>query len=175
MTPLYQRFLEHVPAGGAILDAGSGSGRDSLWFKHQGFQVEAFDASPAMVAATRSFAGVPTRLMRFEEFAWEHAVDGIWACASLLHVLRQDLPAVLLRLLAALNVTGCLYCSCKWGREERQVNGRYFNDMDEAILANLLSNFPARAKEVWRTSDMRPGRQGETWLNAILAPEPPAE
>ena len=70
------RFLAAVPARldgpTRILDAGSGSGRDALAFRLLGHDVEAFDASPAMVAATQARAGIPTRQMRFEEFAWEH-------------------------------------------------------------------------------------------------------
>ena len=30
MSPAYDRFLAYLPAGAAILDAGCGSGRDSL-------------------------------------------------------------------------------------------------------------------------------------------------
>jgi hypothetical protein len=33
LGPLYARFLVHVPAGGALLDAGCGSGRDAQWFR----------------------------------------------------------------------------------------------------------------------------------------------
>jgi ubiquinone/menaquinone biosynthesis C-methylase UbiE len=32
LTPLYARFLEQLPAGGSILDAGCGSGRDTRAF-----------------------------------------------------------------------------------------------------------------------------------------------
>ena len=32
LSHLYDRFLKHIPPGGHILDAGSGSGRDTLYF-----------------------------------------------------------------------------------------------------------------------------------------------
>ena len=32
MSPAYDRFLAYLPAGAGILDAGCGSGRDSLCF-----------------------------------------------------------------------------------------------------------------------------------------------
>ncbi len=47
MSVLYARFLESIPAGGYILDAGCGSGRDSKAFASSGYRVAAFDASPA--------------------------------------------------------------------------------------------------------------------------------
>ena len=94
MSEARGRFLAAVPSrpdGPArILDAGSGSGRDTQAFRVSGHEVEAFDASPAMVSATQAHAAVPTRLMRFEDFAWEHSFEGIWACASLLHVALVD-------------------------------------------------------------------------------------
>ncbi len=44
MSALYDQFLPHVPAGGLILDAGCGSGRDAKRFAEMGFRVEAIDA-----------------------------------------------------------------------------------------------------------------------------------
>ena len=81
MSDARERFLAAVPAradGPArILDAGSGSGRDALAFRVSGYDVKAFDAAPAMVAATQAHSAVETRLMRFEDFAWEHSLEGI--------------------------------------------------------------------------------------------------
>ena len=38
-------FCQLLPKGASVLDAGSGSGRDSLFFAQKGFQVTAIDAS----------------------------------------------------------------------------------------------------------------------------------
>ena len=48
MSSLYAPFLEYVPKGGAILDAGCGSGRDAKAFLDLGYTVTAFDASKTM-------------------------------------------------------------------------------------------------------------------------------
>ena len=45
MSDLHRRFLMAIPAGGLILDAGCGSGRDSKAFLAQKYRVRAFDAS----------------------------------------------------------------------------------------------------------------------------------
>lgn len=68
MAPLYARFLPHVPAGGLILDAGCGSGRDALAFLQQGYAVEAFDASPELAQLASQHAGIPVKVMRFQDF-----------------------------------------------------------------------------------------------------------
>ena len=44
MQNVYQPFLEHLPNGKQkILDVGCGSGRDSVFFANQGFEVVAID------------------------------------------------------------------------------------------------------------------------------------
>ncbi|MCH9625294.1 MAG: hypothetical protein S4CHLAM123_04650 [Chlamydiales bacterium] len=44
VSSAYANFLPHLVQGATLLDAGCGSGRDSLYFKEEGFQVTAFDA-----------------------------------------------------------------------------------------------------------------------------------
>ena len=48
MSLQLEDFIKLLPAGGYILDAGCGSGRDSLELKNRGFKIEAFDASKEM-------------------------------------------------------------------------------------------------------------------------------
>jgi SAM-dependent methyltransferase len=52
MESLYRPFIQLLPAGGTILDAGCGSGRDARAFLDRGYQVTAIDASAQMVKAT---------------------------------------------------------------------------------------------------------------------------
>src|SRR4051794_15911309 len=92
MEHLYSRFLPHVPPAGCILDAGSGSGRDSKAFLERGYSVVSLDASEAMVIATSRLTGQAARLMTFDEMPFVERFDGIWACASVLHVSRVDTP-----------------------------------------------------------------------------------
>lgn len=173
MSEARRNFLAAVPSrdiGSArILDAGSGSGRDALAFLRLGHAVEAFDASPMMIAATQAHAGVPTRLMRFEDFAWEHPFEGIWACASLLHVAAVDLPGVIDRLAAHLVPGGALYLSFKHGIGERLKDGRRFTDMTAESLAALLDGCRAFDQpEIWESRDCRPGRASEVWVNSVV-------
>ena len=59
MDHLYEPFLAHIPAGGRILDAGCGVGRDSKAFLARGYRVVSFDASEKMVAMTTQLTGQP--------------------------------------------------------------------------------------------------------------------
>jgi SAM-dependent methyltransferase len=169
MSPLYERFLRHVPPQGRILDAGCGAGRDALGFALLGYSVVAFDASAEMARLARErVAGRAEVLqMRFEDLAWRDEFDGIWACASLLHVPLTDFPAVVAHLATALRAGGACYMSFKLGTGERVAGDRRFTDHTVASLHAALHSTRFRLAETWISADARPARRGESWLNAI--------
>lgn len=169
MSALYNQFLPLLPDAGRILDAGCGSGRDALAFKEQGFQVEAFDASEKMVQqAKKLLPKNEVKLATFLNYRSACSFDGIWACASLLHVPIAELPAVFRGLASLLKPKGVFYCSFKYGAAERHRNGREFTDLNEQRLHDVLEQTPLRVEKLWVTPDARPGRGSEKWLNAIL-------
>ncbi len=168
MSSLYETFTQHLAPGARVLDAGCGSGRDAKAFQEMGYQVEAFDASPAMVELAQEHTGLPVKVMSFADVDWKEEFDGIWCCASLLHVPAVELPGVMRRLADALKPGGVWYVSFKYGDGEREVDGRRFTDMDEDDLNTLVSSLTAmEVGEVWLTQDKRPDRK-EIWVNGIL-------
>jgi 2-polyprenyl-3-methyl-5-hydroxy-6-metoxy-1,4-benzoquinol methylase len=169
LSQIYAPFLKLLPEGGTILDAGCGSGRDTKFFSEQGYGVTAVDASVGYAEEAFKRTGVPVKVMRFQELDYESAFDGIWACASLLHVPRIELIEVLNRLSKALRPSAVIYVSIKEGTEERfDENGRYFNDMNEVTFREqILQTASLRVVKLWLTTEGVPGTQG--WLNAILA------
>ena len=172
MSDLYQPFSQMLPMGAKILDAGCGSGRDTQFFIAAGFEVVAIDASSKMVEATRKLTGADCRQMSFEELKLENDFDGIWACASLLHVKRAGLPSVLTKFASVLRPNGVMYISFKHGTEEREAGLRYFNDLNQELLDVIMANVPnLEINKVWITCDARPQRGHEKWLNCILIKE----
>jgi SAM-dependent methyltransferase len=169
MSDLYAEFLPHIAPGGRILDAGSGSGRDTLSFRQRGYAVEAFDASPALAAASTRLTGVPTKVTRFQEFRSVPRFDGVWACASLLHVPKRELPDAIARLADALKPRGVLYASFKYGSGERRTqDGRLFVDLSEAELRSLLASVPSlTVTKIWITEGEGVLRGKSRWLNVI--------
>ncbi len=170
MDHLHAPFLALLPASGArVLDAGCGSGRDSLVFLAKGHDVTAFDASEAMSRLASGRLGFPVLRMSFDEVEFEDAFDGVWACASLVHVPRQDLSGALRRLARALKPGGVLYASFKYGDAETVRGGRLFSDYREETFKDMLRNTPElRPIELWRTPDVRPERPDTVWLNVLL-------
>ncbi|KIN89565.1 DUF3427 domain-containing protein [Thauera sp. SWB20] len=168
MSELHDRFLAHVPAGGLILDAGCGAGRDIKAFMQAGFRVRAFDASVELVHIAKAHSGQAVELRRFDDVEERCCYDGIWACASLLHVPEADLPATLARLWASLKPGGVFYLSFKHGECERRAGERDFTDATEARLSEWVAGLPElESVECWITRDQRPERS-EEWLNGLL-------
>jgi len=137
---LYDLFLPHIPSGGRILDAGCGSGRDVKYFLDQGYEVVAFDKSQQLAQLASAYAGIPVLCASFEEVYFEELFDGIWTCASLLHVPKADLARIIEKLKTFLKSGGIWYLSFRYGEGESFDGGRYFNDHTEASLKELLEN-----------------------------------
>jgi len=169
MSELYRPFVAHLKPGARILDAGCGSGRDAKAFSEMGYEVEAFDASAELVELARQHTGLPVKQMRFEEVTEVERYDGIWCCASLLHVPLAELPGVMAQLAKALKPGGVWYLSFKYGSGEREKDGRRFTDMDEAGFAEFLSGLSGvEVMECWLTGDRRNVHKHEKWLNFLL-------
>lgn len=176
MQNVYQPFLEYLPKPHLsnqqkILDVGSGSGRDSVFFANQGFEVVAIDGSKSLIElAQQTDTRIDWQCLRFDEIAkqsWQNQFTGIWACASLLHMPFDDLPKILNDLIRCLKSDGILYASFKYGDSEREKDGRFFCDINEQrwriVESQLISTKPLK---VWQTFDNRVDRQ-EIWWNIL--------
>ena len=153
--------------GAAILDAGCGSGRDSVAFKQLGYHVTAMDASPEICKEAEKVLGQKVLCKIFEELDDENVYNGIWACASLLHVPKERVGKVLYRLKRALKNGGVLYASFKYGEEEKVVNGRFFNYYSEQSLRTLMSENGFEVLELFVTQDVREDKREEKWVNVV--------
>ena len=95
--------------------------------------------------------------------------DGIWACASILHLPKKQLREVLKNMYAALKSKGWIYTSFKYGEFEGERNGRYFTDFTIGTFKDFIHDMQGlKIEEHWITGDVRPGRGEEKWLNLLL-------
>jgi superfamily II DNA or RNA helicase/SOS-response transcriptional repressor LexA len=167
MSPIRERFAALLVAGARVLDAGCGSGRDAKAFAQDGFRVSAFDASPELALRASTHCGFAVEVRSFRDVDEVNAYDGIWCCASLLHVAPEEMPGVVSRLWAALAPGGVLYASFKRGTGTRLHGGRHFTDADESQVAEWLAALPELAQsDIWVTEDQRPDRM-EKWTNVL--------
>ena len=168
-TDIQDGFLKYLKLGALILDFGCGSGRDTRYFLSKGYKTEAIDGSEEMVKIASENTGTEVKHMLFQNFNETEKYDGIFACASILHVPYAELPDILNRISNALKPDGIFYTSFKYGDFEGERNGRYFTDMTEERFATLLKEVPSLSIiEQYISEDVRPGRSSEKWLNMIL-------
>ncbi len=164
-----KHFQKLLPEQGCILDFGCGSGRDTKYFLSQNFQVDAIDGSEKLCLIASDYTGIKVKKMLFNELEEIEKYDGIWACSSILHLPQNELKAVLGKMVKALKINGIIYTSFKYGEFEGERNGRYFTDFTEEKFEKFVQNIEnVKLREEWITSDVRPGRGDEKWLNLIL-------
>ena len=168
MSDTQSRFLSCLPDNALILDFGCGSGRDAKAFLEAGYQVEATDGSEELCVRASEYTGINVKKMLFNELDACDMYDGIWACASILHLPKADLADVLRRIEAALKPSGVLYTSFKYGDFEGVRKGRYFTDFTEESLKVFWSQETSmRIFDLWITQDVRPGREEDRWINIL--------
>lgn len=168
-TTTQNRFLAKLPSHATILDFGCGSGRDTRYFLSQNHKVTATDGSPELCRIASEYTGIQVKNQLFQDLADIDRYDGIWACSSILHLTEEELLDVLPKMTRALKPNGIIYTSFKYGDFSGLRNDRYFTDMTEAKFAALLSKTGGLTiEDQWVTSDVRPQRGEEKWLNLIL-------
>lgn len=136
----WERFMEHLPEGGSVLDLGCGSGRDSEYFISQGFDVTAMDASEEMCDLASIHIGQDVLNLTFDEIDFDEVFDGIWACASLLHVPGDKMDDIMGKVVKSLKPNGVLFMSFYYGDYEGMRDGRYYKDYRTKAIKDLFAN-----------------------------------
>ena len=169
MSETQKKFLALLPKGAHILDLGCGSGRDSLCFLQQGFQVTAVDGSEELAKFAGELIGQEVVVSDFKDLVLPTAsFDAIWASASLLHVHSEALPGILAKAIDLAKPGAIFYMSFKYGDYEGERTGRYYTDLNEERFADFLQKSDRFLEiiEQWVAKDVRPDKP-ELWLNTF--------
>lgn len=167
-------FVTALGGAGRVLEIGSGGGRDALALEKRGIGVRRTDISQGFVDLLRA-GGFEAALLDplTDDLADPQRpgtpYDGVWACACLIHVAREDLGAVLRRLAAATRPGGRLHASVREGdgqdvsthgsaAEPRRYVETYWR---EPALRFALTDAG------WTVDEVRKciGRPGDRWLS----------
>jgi len=168
--PFYEEIISLIKPKSKILDFGCRTGRDSQFFIEAGFDVTAYDASPAMCQTAKQNGCKKIVNKTFLELDAENEFDLVWAYASLLHSSTDDLPKIFELVHKALKPGGKFFITFKYGDFEGIRNARLFNDFTEEKFDKLLKDSGKfTLYKIWLTDDVRT-KQNRTnkWLNAIL-------
>ncbi len=166
MAELYSKFIEKLPAKGMILDIGCGPGRDLNYFYKNGFRAIGLEPSEELASFARKYSNCEVIGTTIQNFESNQLFDGIWACASLLHLESSILIESFKKVSGMMNDNSVFYCSFKLGDFEGYRNGRFFNDQTLESISKILP-LELKISEHWITEDLRPDRN-EQWLNLII-------
>ena len=169
MSEQYTRFLPLLRKHARILDVGSGSGRDACYFQKKGYQVTALEPSKNLCREIRKVFSGEIVCSDIQSYQPDQRFDGIWACASFLHLRLEEVLCFFGNIDLYLNDNGVVYLSGKNGIYTGEAeDGRYFLEFTEELVENILVvNERMKLKELWYTEDVR-GRQGFRWMNIVV-------
>ncbi|HHX63788.1 MAG TPA: class I SAM-dependent methyltransferase [Chloroflexi bacterium] len=170
-------FKTLIDGRGPVLDVGCGAGRDMAWLEREGFIVVGADLSYGMLTQARRYVRGPLTRMDMRRLAFADAsFAGVWCCASLLHLPRDEAPGALAEMRRVLAFGGPLYLALQEGDGEGWESvtrygpavERYFVRYRMTEVEALLTGAGFRPLRAWigRASDVH-------WINVLaLAVEP---
>lgn len=167
MSEKYDSFLKHLVKDSHILDLGCGSGRDSLYFLNNGYKVTAVEGSSELSKLASELIGQPVKNIDFMDIQDVDVYDGIWACASLLHLEKSVFSEMLIKLYKALRTDGVIYISLKIGRDFATYEGdRFFTYYTKETLYQLIKEANLNIIDEYTTSDGL--NRDIQWINLIV-------
>lgn len=166
----YTKFLSRIPEKSYILDFGCGSGRDSKYFIEKGYKVKAIDGSIEMCKLAKEYIRQDVECMLFEELDEENKYDAIWACSSILHVEKEKLPDILIKMTRALKDKGIIFTAFKKGEEEVIKEGKYYNFITKEEMQNIIdkNNIDLKIIDYFETLPSTKRKADAIWSNYIL-------
>lgn len=169
MSEQYQRFLPLLKDGVKLLDVGSGSGRDACYFQKQGYQVTALEPSKNLCREIRKVFSGEIMCSDIQNYQPVERYDGIWACASLIHLQEEEVLQFFEKIDQYLDDNGIIYISGKNGISTGEVeDGRFFLEFTDRLVEKILTvNKQLKLEQLWYTEDVS-GRRGFRWLNVVL-------
>lgn len=120
------KFISFLKTGASVLDVGCGAGLASKYLVEKGLAVTGIDFSDKLIEiAKREVPQGKFIVMDMHDVgSLGEQFDGLYVKASILHIPKKDLPAMMLKLKERLKPKGFIYVAVKGanvGQEEEQV------------------------------------------------------
>jgi SAM-dependent methyltransferase len=120
LNRLHDHFVQLVGAGARVLDLGCGPGHDAAELARRGLRVTGLDLSRGLLLEGRSHPALVGSLILADARQLpivSYSFDGVWSCASLLHVPKRDIAHAIAELYRVLKPSGILFTSMSEGGE----------------------------------------------------------
>jgi SAM-dependent methyltransferase len=156
--------------GDRVLDVGCGPGSDAAVFAERGVDVVGVDVTQSFLveaadAVAGSFCRGDARSLPFDA----NSFDGVWACASLHHVPRGDMPSALRECRRVLADDGAFFCSVKRGDGEGFERDTDHGSGDDRFFAYYTGGeFASLLADAGFAGDVQADGR---WVNVVAHPE----
>ena len=159
-------FSSLLPTDALVLDLGCGAGRDVAALENRGCHVIGADLSIGLLReAERRVSGNFIQAdMRIVPFA-SAQFDGVWMCASLLHIPRRQAAAVMAQVYRVMGWGSVLYIAVKQGNGENWQDRdapRFFTYYQPNEIVNTIQNAGFSIEASWKEKTL-----GRDWVNII--------
>lgn len=169
LSALRNTFAAHLPPEAFVADLGCGSGRDVLAFGDMGHNALGLDAAEELIKLARERLEIKVIVGDMASWIASEPFDGIWCCASLIHLNDVEKRKFFKNLERNLKTGGVIYISVRDGIETgTDEEGRYISNCTEAELRGFLEAAGCEIFETRVTEDSL-GRSGSKWLNVFAA------
>lgn len=167
LDALRKKFASYLPAEASVIDMGCGSGRDVMAFDNMGHRAVGLDASKELVKLAQERLEIRAFTGDMSTYRASEPYDGIWCCASLIHLNDEEKAKFFRNLERNLKPGGVIYISVKEGIETGvDKDGRYYSNCSEDELREYLQSAGCEVTDVVITEDAM-GRAGSRWLNVF--------
>jgi len=173
LVALTHELIQHVGQNGKVVDVGCGTGRDMAWFESKGITVTGIDLSMGMLVYARENVLGDLVSMNMRNLGFCDAYfDGVWCCASLLHLPKTEAAYALQEMHRMLKPGGTLILSIQEGNGENWEGGfvpnvkRFFARYQADEMRNILSRkrFSILREDSGQTVDRK-------WLSFVCVAE----
>jgi len=153
-----------------ILDIGCGPGRDAKYFSEHDLEVTGIDLTSNFVKmASQNVPNAKFMQMDMRNLDFpENSFDGIWACASFLHVPKEDAKNTLLGFRKILKPAGLIYLSVKQGNEEKFVEKDEYKGRTKFFAFYTQDEFKNLIKSCnFKIVKVLIDEKKDTWINVF--------
>ena len=162
-------FTKAVKPGGFVLDLGCGPGMAAAFMRDNGLELDAVDASSAMIKISNEYYGLNARRMNFSDVCGDDIYDGVWANFSLLHATKRDFKTYIKVIYNILKARGVFSIGMKLGVGERRDKlGRFYAYYNRSELLKLLVDLGFILKMEYLGEELGLAGAVEPWITMRL-------
>lgn len=174
-----EEFFMYLNPRSQILDLGCGPGQVSKIFSEAKHSVTCLDFSEEMLKiAAKEVPNASFVLGDIRELGnifYPKSFDGVWACSSLLHMSKKEIPEVFNQVREVMRDNGIFYVSVKEGEGEKDIIDKRYNNLSRHFsyfqfmeLSDLLVKSKFKPIHSSSTIEQYETPTGKTWINFIV-------